>query len=84
MPAYGNPEYKTVMSERHRRLLEMALARFGREGLARHLRVAPHWIDFWSQGLLSLPPRKAEALVDLLHAALRGEASAKLDMAGDS
>jgi hypothetical protein len=68
------------MSERHRRLLEMALARFGREGLAQHLNVAPKWIDFWSQGLLSIPPRKAEALVDLLHAALRGEVSAKSDV----
>ena len=72
------------MSERHRRLLEIAVQKFGREALAQHLSVAPHWIDFWSQGLLSVPPRKLSALVDLLHASLRGELEAKPGMRGDS
>ncbi len=62
--------YKTQVSQdRRRQLVQLALQRFGREQLARRLDVPSHWIDRWAEGLLSLPDRKAQALVDLLNEA---------------
>jgi DNA-binding transcriptional regulator YdaS (Cro superfamily) len=46
--------------------VQLALAQFGREQLARRLGVPPHWIDHWAQGVLSVPDRKVELLIDLL------------------
>lgn len=59
--------------QRHKRLVEIAFHKYGRETLARHLNVAARWIDYWRHGLVSLPPRQALAIVDLLERVLRRE-----------
>lgn len=55
-----------MSQDRRRRIVQLALAQFGREQLARRLGVPPHWIDHWAEGELSVPDRKVELLVNLL------------------
>ena len=60
-----------MSQDRRRRLVQLAVERFGREQLARRLNVSPHWIDRWAEGLLSVPDRKAHVLLRLLDEAGR-------------
>ncbi len=55
-----------IPQDRRRRLIQLAVERFGRDQLARLLDVAPHWIDRGAQGLLSLPERKWRVLAELI------------------
>ena len=60
-----------MTQERHHRLLEAAVQKFGRDGLARRLNIPPRWVDYWLQRRVSLPARRVQDLVDLLSHALR-------------
>ena len=60
-----------MSQETHHRLLEQAVRKFGRDGLARQLDIPPRWVDYWLQGRMSLPARRVQDLVDLLSHALR-------------
>ena len=48
------------------RLLKLAVRRYGREDLAKRLRVGPEQLDDWITGERAVPNTKILAVIDLL------------------
>lgn len=54
------------MPQTTRRLLTLAIERFGREELGKRLKTSPGTIDAWSSGQDPVPSTKLLAVIDLL------------------
>ena len=57
---------RKVADNNRLRLLKLAVKRYGREELAKRLRIGPPLLDDWISGERSVPNAKILAVIDLL------------------
>jgi hypothetical protein len=57
---------RNVAENTRARLLKLAVRRYGREDLAKRLRVGPEQLDDWITGERAVPNTKILAVIDLL------------------